>query len=725
MSRPEASTLLRVPDRNAIKEIRGLLTRAETARATLRLIGERSPRDPPARSLLTPSARSHMHTGTRFSPCLAGDCSARVARSPAGRRRRRRSSPCRGRRRFAARRAAAADLAGQTRHRVVAPRRRRRRRQRRRRQRRHPLVQPVQRPAVAPGRPRRHRHHQPGRAALGGRLRHRRSRSRPRPTAPPGPTSTPPPPAPAARRRSPSPAPAATCGCTAPHRGTGYGYSLWEFQVYGSLTGATDAGLRHRPTPRRARPATASSHRGRGRQPRPTPSTATPAPAGPACSATRSGSRSTWARSQSICQVVPAVGGRLRQGLPDPDLGRRHAPGPRLLAPPPAPAAPRRSPSRGTGRYVRMYGTARGHRLRLLAVGVQGLTAAAAHAPRRPHQPRRPRAAAGQLDHGLERRLRRRRPTPRRRRPTGCCAPAPQYPGGAANWGTGEVETASDVDRQRLPRRRRQAQHQGDPGRRRQLDLRPDRDPAHRLRSRRRASRSSSPPCSSSRTWPTALGYWPGFRATGAAYRGNYNNWPGVGETDIMTDVNGRSQLSQTLHCGTAPDGPCAEYNGRTCGLASCAGCQTGYHEYTQVIDRTKTDEEIRFYLDGRQTWVVRESQVGVDRLERGRAPRLLPALRPGHRRLAAERDRRLHHPDRRHHLRRRRSASTRSTVAQADRHHAGRDDRPGHAGRPERGQGHRHAGQLAAAGQRRSRTRSRASPTARRRPPPTGTCAT
>src|SRR5581483_5234172 len=82
--------------------------------------------------------------------------------------------------------------------------------------------------------------------------------------------------------------------------------------------------------------------------------------------------------------------------------------------------------------------------------------------------------------------------------------------------------------------------------------------------------------------------------------------------TDIMTDVNGRNQLSNTLHCGSAPDGPCNEYNGRTSGLATCAGCQTAYHEYAQIIDRTKTDEEIRFYLDGAQTWIVRESQVGV-----------------------------------------------------------------------------------------------------------------
>ena len=46
--------------------------------------------------------------------------------------------------------------------RTAAPRHRRGRRQRR-----HPLVQPVQRPAVAARRPRRHRHDQPGRAATG------------------------------------------------------------------------------------------------------------------------------------------------------------------------------------------------------------------------------------------------------------------------------------------------------------------------------------------------------------------------------------------------------------------------------------------------------------------------------------------------------------------------------------------------------------------------------
>ncbi len=109
-----------------------------------------------------------------------------------------------------------------------------------------------------------------------------------------------------------------------------------------------------------------------------------------------------------------------------------------------------------------------------------------------------------------------------------------------------------------------------------------------------------------------ALGYWPSFRAMGAAYRGNTGSWPAVGESDIMEDVNGRSQLSATLHCGTAPGGNCSEYNGLTSGLATCTACQSGYHTYSEIIDRTTSDEQIRWYLDGNQVWQVNESQVGV-----------------------------------------------------------------------------------------------------------------
>ncbi len=187
-----------------------------------------------------------------------------------------------------------------------------------------------------------------------------------------------------------------------------------------------------------------------------------------------------------------------------------------------------------------------------------------------------------------------------------------QYPGGSAHWGTGSVETdRASADNLSLDGNGH-------------LILKAIRDASGNWTSGRietnRSDFAAQPGEQLKLTAvlrqpdvANALGYWPGFRATGAAFRDAFTGWPGIGETDIMTDVNGRSQLSNTLHCGTAPGGVCDEYNGRTSGLATCDGCQAGFHEYSQVIDRTTTDEQIRFYLDGKQTWVVRESQVGVD----------------------------------------------------------------------------------------------------------------
>ena len=108
------------------------------------------------------------------------------------------------------------------------------------------------------------------------------------------------------------------------------------------------------------------------------------------------------------------------------------------------------------------------------------------------------------------------------------------------------------------------------------------------------------------------VGYWPKFWSLGVGYRSNISSWPAVGESDIMEDVNARNEESATLHCGTAPAGPCNEYNGLTSGLATCSGCQTGYHTYSEIIDRTRSNEQIRWYLDGQQIWVVNESDVGV-----------------------------------------------------------------------------------------------------------------
>jgi beta-glucanase (GH16 family) len=118
------------------------------------------------------------------------------------------------------------------------------------------------------------------------------------------------------------------------------------------------------------------------------------------------------------------------------------------------------------------------------------------------------------------------------------------------------------------------------------------------------------------------LGYWPafwmlgvGFRASGAGTSGTMNcpKWPSIGEIDIMEDVNALSEHSGALHCGTAPGGPCHEFTGLTSGLRPCLGCQSGYHTYSVIVNRTNTsNESIAWYLDGAAYFTVTENQVGT-----------------------------------------------------------------------------------------------------------------
>ena len=108
------------------------------------------------------------------------------------------------------------------------------------------------------------------------------------------------------------------------------------------------------------------------------------------------------------------------------------------------------------------------------------------------------------------------------------------------------------------------------------------------------------------------LGYWPAFWMLGAPFRGNYLNWPSVGEIDIMEDINGRSSEFATLHCGSNPGGPCNETTGKSSGERLCTGCQTGFHTYRMEFDRSVSPEEIRWYLDGVNFFTINSSQMGA-----------------------------------------------------------------------------------------------------------------
>ena len=187
------------------------------------------------------------------------------------------------------------------------------------------------------------------------------------------------------------------------------------------------------------------------------------------------------------------------------------------------------------------------------------------------------------------------------------------YPGGgAAAWGTGEVETATDSTAN---------VYQDGAG---HLVIKALRDASGNWTSGRvetqrtdfAAPTGGELELSASIEQPdpaSGLGYWPAFWALGAAARPvAATNWPGIGEYDIMEDVNALSEHSTTFHCDVW-GGQCHDPDGISSGLQPCSGCQTGFHTYSAVIDRTDTSaEQLRFYLDGTLTYTVDESQVST-----------------------------------------------------------------------------------------------------------------
>jgi hypothetical protein len=186
------------------------------------------------------------------------------------------------------------------------------------------------------------------------------------------------------------------------------------------------------------------------------------------------------------------------------------------------------------------------------------------------------------------------------------------YPGGAANWGTGEVESMTNST---------QNVYQDGGG---NLVIKPIRNGSGQWTSGRIETQRTdfaAPSGGKLRiegrlqqpnvSGAAAAGYWPAFWSLGQAARGTgATGWPGIGEIDIMEDINGRSSEFGTLHCGTSPGGPCNETTGIGSGERACGGCQTGFHTYAIEYDRSVSPEQIRWYLDGSNFFTVNANQV-------------------------------------------------------------------------------------------------------------------
>lgn len=185
------------------------------------------------------------------------------------------------------------------------------------------------------------------------------------------------------------------------------------------------------------------------------------------------------------------------------------------------------------------------------------------------------------------------------------------YPGGAANWGTGEIEYNTNSTNNVY-------QSGG------YLYIKPIRDGSGNWTSGRveTVRTDFQPPAGGAMaiegriqlpnvTGAAAQGYWPAFWALGAPFRGNYWNWPSIGELDILENVNGNNTLYGTFHCGVNPGGPCNETNGIG-GNTSAANptLQAAFHTYRIEWDKSVSPNQIRWYLDGVQYHTVNENQV-------------------------------------------------------------------------------------------------------------------
>ncbi|KAH7140290.1 secreted glucosidase [Dactylonectria estremocensis] len=110
------------------------------------------------------------------------------------------------------------------------------------------------------------------------------------------------------------------------------------------------------------------------------------------------------------------------------------------------------------------------------------------------------------------------------------------------------------------------------------------------------------------------VGYWAAFWTLGSEFRGDYWNWPSVGEYDIMESINTLDRVWGVLHCDTNPGGACDEPNGignsRPCPKSSCAG---DFHTYAVEVDRTGYPETLSWFVDGEQFHQVNETQLPTD----------------------------------------------------------------------------------------------------------------
>ncbi|GJN81897.1 hypothetical protein PLIIFM63780_005433 [Purpureocillium lilacinum] len=191
------------------------------------------------------------------------------------------------------------------------------------------------------------------------------------------------------------------------------------------------------------------------------------------------------------------------------------------------------------------------------------------------------------------------------------------YPGGPANWGTGELQTytadkgniaiSTEGTLQIIPVRGPNGTWTSS-----RVETTPTWDVACRKGWRMRVEARIKLGANAA---AESLGIWQAFWALGSDYRGVYWNWPGVGEVDILESMNGEDKLRQAAHCGVNPGGPCDEPSGIgniTEGVTRGEWHRVAWEVDRRVWPRAAHDEEesMSWFIDGRRRWTLTASQV-------------------------------------------------------------------------------------------------------------------
>ncbi len=201
-----------------------------------------------------------------------------------------------------------------------------------------------------------------------------------------------------------------------------------------------------------------------------------------------------------------------------------------------------------------------------------------------------------------------------------------QYPGGPANWGTGEIQsyTASSDNIYITHEKtlRIVPVHDGQGGwTSARIETQPDWDFAAAVGQQIRVeAKVKLGLAEADEQW----GIWPAFWSLGSAYRDNYQNWPSIGEVDFFESTHGQPSVWQSLHCGSsASGGPCNEPTGRFQEAGSDIYNRDDWNIFSWELDRrhgtgwTDTwmgpEERMTWFVNDKPLFVLKKSDLGND----------------------------------------------------------------------------------------------------------------